>query len=254
MFLFMFLLRRFWVSFRESSFILEGVFGDVERTPIQSRHTKTRVSFANLRCSFSPLTVDLNARDNLTDQSLLSFSVIHGDQTVDLTRFLINSGATVFNKYPQNNSTPHSTTTARELRDGSAFRSWLKALSTGLLSLEDSRETLEVLCSAMSCEDVSNGPRISRHVDRCMIELGVAPKVNGPLFLKVRSLVAPHSARPQSLMSLSRKNIRRALSGSQRTPVVVKRLGAGQPLSATANRSLHLKLPQKLRKFITMGE
>ena len=130
------------------------------------------------------------------------------------------------------------------------YRSWLKSIATGMVSFESSRETFEVLCNAMSCEDDSN--RMSKHVDRCMIELGVAPKVNGPLFLMIRSMMAPFLVRPQSLMNLARIKIRKAVR--QQPKRLNTRPLQHRPISVTADGTRQLHLPQKLRQFINMGE
>ena len=72
------------------------------------------VAAINLLLTSSEHQPDLNVRDSYTDQSLLSFAVVHGDKALAVTRFLINSGAKVFN-------TPTTHSVARRL-DGSAFR------------------------------------------------------------------------------------------------------------------------------------
>jgi len=138
-------------------------------------------------------------------------------------------------------------------------------VTTGLLTLEASAGTFEVLCAAMAQENTENGSsgngsfsgsnRMANHVDRAMIELGVAPKVNGPLFLRIRSAMAPYLARtPQSLMSLARHKIRRALL-LNKGPKRLTTKASQRPLqSLTTQKASQLHLPQKLRQFITMGE
>ena len=102
---------------------------------------------------------------------------------------------------------------------------------------------------------------MAKHVDRAMIELGVAPKVNGPLFLRIRSAMAPYmvAKTPQTLMALARQKIRKALLSNKSQPI--KRLqGSNQSQrlqlqgSVTAQKARQLHLPQKLKQFITMGE
>ena len=72
------------------------------------------VAAINLLLTSSHQQPDLNVRDSYTDQSLLSFAVVHGDKALAVTRFLINSGAKVFN-------IPTTHSISRHL-DGSAFR------------------------------------------------------------------------------------------------------------------------------------
>merc|ERR1719204_1209010 len=124
-----------------------------------------------------------------------------------------------------------------------------------------------------------------RHVDRCMVEMGVAPKVNGPLFLRLRAKMAPHMIRPQSLMSISRTRIRAAILNNRCRNKGLKRLpqrilpsqqqltpsvGANKKQQAdatntttttkhklssvTATRVCQLKLPQKISRYICLGE
>ena len=108
------------------------------------------------------------------------------------------------------------------------------------------------MCNTMSCEDESN--RMSKHVDRCMIELGVAPKVNGPMFLMIRSLMAPFMARPQTLMNLARIKIRKAVKHQPKRLNTTRPVVQLRPISATTDGTRQLHLPQKLKQFISMGE
>ena len=84
----------------------------------QSRYADALAAAQLLLChhhnSVGSGSINVNERDGFSDQSLLSFSVVHGDAALGLTRFLLNSGARVFN-----DPTPHSL--SRRL-DGSAFR------------------------------------------------------------------------------------------------------------------------------------
>ena len=76
-----------------------------------------------------------------------------------------------------------------------------------------------MLCTAM--ESQQNDKRTMRqHVDKTMLELGVAPKINGPLFKKLRAEITPFIAKPQSLRFICIKSIRKSIGKRQREQMI----------------------------------
>jgi hypothetical protein len=130
-------------------------------------------------------------------RTLLTYSVATGDSVLELTRLLLNHGALVL--------PPRSKNT---LRDRSAFTWLLKSLMREQ-SIEKHRDTLLLLCQNMT-EVV--GPEVMRtHVLSTMVHLGHSASVMAPLFLQIRSFVAPFWSQPLPLVHLARSSIRHSL-------------------------------------------
>ena len=219
---------------------LRDASGDTPLLAIRHLLDQSRYSEAyEAVCLLTTHQVDVNVRDLKTDQTLLSFAVQHGDRAEKITRHLLNSGARVWNE-----------PTYKVLLDNSAFKSFLKALMTKRTTIEASTNTINMLCMVMAA-DVN---RMILHVNRCMIELGVAPKVNGPLFLRLRAKMAPFMAKPQSLRSISLAQIRHSILRKNPKRLQRNQLSQLKLSSVTASRVCQLQLPQKLQNYICLGE
>lgn len=142
--------------------------------------------------------VDVNRPDS-SGRTLLTYSVCHGDRTAAFTRHLLNSGARVW----------FEPVVAAEA-SSSAFRWYLKAVMADLTNLESSGETLRALCMVMG-EDMGGPASIKGHVDRTMLEVGYAPKIIGPIFVRIREAMAPFMSRPHSLSYQCVRSVRRSL-------------------------------------------
>jgi len=145
---------------------------------------------------------------NTFGRSLLSQSVTHGDDCVDLTRLLLNNGASVFpfRATPESNADD----VTRE-RDASAF-TWYLRTAMRQQDLSASSLTLKLLCDAMAVE-----PELMRtHVLSTMLHLGQQSSgANSSrlasLFIELKSVMAPYWRQPLPLRCLCVNRIRRAL-------------------------------------------
>ena len=176
--------------------------------------------------------INVNATNMESKGSLLSYAVQHGDKTADVTRLLLNSGASVWQEGDSQNSnkrtqkrSPNGFSQFSPRRnknsnnDESVFRWYLQSLMSGSTDIQASKQTLYMLCTAM--ESQQNDKRTMRqHVDKTMLELGVAPKINGPLFKKLRAEITPFIAKPQSLRFICIKSIRKSIGKRQREQMI----------------------------------
>merc|ERR1712088_753873 len=76
------------------------------------------------------------------------------------------------------------------------------------------------LCTAMESQQQQAGITMGQHVDKTMLEVGVAPKINGPLFKQLRAEIAPFITKPQSLRFICIKSIRKSIGKRQRQQMI----------------------------------
>lgn len=133
---------------------------------------------------------------NGQQRTLLTYSVAKGDAFLTLTRSLLNHGARVL---PARSDI---------IRERSAF-TWLLKSIMAKQGLEGHKATLQVLCQNMA--EVEGPEAMRSHVLSSMIHLGHSATVMAPLFVELRSLVAPFWSQPLALIHLCRKSIRAAL-------------------------------------------
>ena len=181
--------------------------------------------------------INVNATNIESKCSLLSYAVQHGDKTADVTRLLLNSGASVWQDYDSPKTTINSNKRAlkrsqnglsydivsqrrsKNNEDDSVFKCYLRSLMSGGTNIESSKQTLYMLCTAMESQQKSK-ITMRQHIDRTMLELGVAPKINGPLFKKLRAEINPFIAKPQSLRFICIKSIRKSIGKRQRQQMI----------------------------------
>jgi len=169
---------------------------------------------------------------NHQNRSILSFSVIHLDKSFELTRFLINSGATLIQKiYPPNASTIDK---IESERISSAFGWFVRSLMAHNVDreLSGAYDTLCLLTVTMS----QKPQKMKQHVQRTMMQLGKSKIVNGPLFRILYSHMVTYWARPQELRLLAIKMVRKSMGP--------KRLANGASIKK-------LGLPGKLQNFVS---
>merc|ERR1719486_1079304 len=94
---------------------------------------------------------------------------------------------------------------------------------SGCTDIKSSKQTLYMLCTAMESQQQQPGITMGHHVDKTMLELGVAPKINGPLFKQLRAEIAPFIAKPQSLRFICIKSIRKSIGKRQRQQMLPPR-------------------------------
>ena len=185
------------------------------------------------------IKVNVNA-NNEKGGSLLSYAVQYGDKTADVTRLLLNSGASVW-KDIESSSLPQArakrvaptrstegvncsqTRVLKKEDNESAFKAYLRSLMSGITDIKSSKQTLYMLCTAMESQQQQTGITMGQHVDKTMLELGVAPKINGPLFKQLRAEIAPFIAKPQSLRFICIKSIRKSIGKRQRQQMLPPR-------------------------------
>ena len=181
--------------------------------------------------------VNVNAT-NLSRRTILSFAVQHGDRAADVSRLLLNSGASVWpendlifseyrSKYSQkstqilsrgDSNCSQASSGVKEESSESAFKWYLRSLMRGTTSIKDSKQTLYMLCTAM--ESQQHNASMGQHIDKTMMELGVAPKINGPLFKQLRTEIMPFITKPQSLRFICIKSIRKSIGRRQRQQMI----------------------------------
>ena len=102
-------------------------------------------------------------------------------------------------------------------------------------------DSLYVLGTAIKSEGHDLG--FKAIVDRTMVALGSSREVHGPLFRRLRGLLAPYWLQPLQLQKLAVHSLRRSLGP--------KRLStAGHELMLMSR----LKVPRKLQRYITLEE
>jgi len=172
---------------------------------------------------------------NHQDRSLLSYSVTHFDKSIELTRFLINAGATV----SQENLSPNASALdiIEKERISSAYVWFIRSLMArdGINDLEGGHATLRILSLAMS----DNPQKMKQHVQRTMMQLGKSRTVNGPLFKQIHAHMITYWVRPHDLRLQAIKTVRKSMGPKRLANVVsVSRLG----------------LPKKLQEFVNFKQ
>ena len=175
--------------------------------------------------------INVNATNMESKGSLLSYAVQHGDKTAEVTRLLLNSGASVWQEDDSQNSNKRtqkrspngfsqlSQRRTKNSKDDSVFKWYLRSLMAGTTDIKASKQTLYMLCTAMESQQ-NEKSTMRQHVDKTMLELGVAPKINGPLFKKLRAEITPFIAKPQSLRFICIKSIRKSIGKRQREQMI----------------------------------
>ncbi|XP_053648308.1 putative ankyrin repeat protein RF_0381 isoform X1 [Cherax quadricarinatus] len=157
---------------------------------------------------------------NNEGRTLLTYSVEYLDDSLPLTRTLLNHGASVWGAADGSD------------KDQSIFTWFLKAVITHR-RLENCSYTVSILSHMMA----DNPRRMYQHVLRTMFRQSRCYKVLGPVFLELKTLMMPHWTQPATLASLCWRTVRNSL-----TP---KRIHSGTP---------QLGLPPPLESYILLGE
>lgn len=190
----------------------------------------SEVLMSEIRDLLTLLVLDYKASLNALDakgRSLLTYAVEAGDQCLALTRFLINLGAKTFSDQLVNEAA------------SSAFAWFLRAQMRKSKVQNLDEESLYVLGTAIMSEGHDLG--FKAIVDRTMVALGSSREVHGPLFRRLRGLLAPYWLQPLQLRQLAVHSLRRSLGP--------KRLSKGPEQMMS-----RLKVPRKLQRYITLEE
>ncbi|XP_066974018.1 ankyrin repeat and SOCS box protein 6-like [Macrobrachium rosenbergii] len=132
---------------------------------------------------------------NNKGRTLLTYSIEHLDDSLMLTRTLLNNGASVW-------GAPDSCD-----KDQSVFTWFLKAVISRR-KLENCSHTISILSMVMA----ENPRRMHQHVLRTMFRHSRCYKVLGPVFLELKTLMMPHWTQPPSLSSLCWRSVRNSLT------------------------------------------
>lgn len=148
---------------------------------------------------------------NRQGRSLLTYSIYHLDDSVALSRLLLNHGATVWYG-------------AKEDLDQSSFSWFLKSVIQ-LRRLDHCGLTLRLLCQVMG----ESPKRMHAHVLRTMFRHVRCFRVLGPVFLQLKLTMMRYWSQPHDLKYLCWRTVRRSL-GPKRIVAATPRLGLPRPL------------------------
>jgi len=150
---------------------------------------------------------------NLQGRSLLSLSLSYLDDSLEVTRTLINLGARVWPLEPLTGPGPGASV-SEIIRDteSSAF-TWLLRAVVSQRGLENTEASLECVAHVMAAQP----ERMKSHVIRVMLSEGRYPRVLGPVFLQLKTSLAPFWSRPQQLSYLAWARVRRSLGPKRLT-------------------------------------
>ncbi|XP_050724713.1 uncharacterized protein LOC127002695 isoform X2 [Eriocheir sinensis] len=157
---------------------------------------------------------------NNEGRTLLTYSVEHLDDSLPLTRTLLNHGSSAWGAADGTD------------KDQSVFTWFLKAVITHR-RVENCAYTVAILAHVMA----DNPRRMHQHILRTMFRQSRCYKVLGPVFLELKTLMMPHWTQPPTLTSLCWRTVRHSL-----TP---KRIHSGAP---------KLGLPPPLESYILLGD
>lgn len=182
-----------------------------------------------LACQIAKLLLDGGADVDVEDddhQTLLSYSVASLDAACDLTRLLLNYGASVWH------ATDYATDYELPYRGESPFGSFLQAV-VRCRCVDEALVTAALLGRIMGAR-----PEAMRSlVLRSMISHGRHIRVLGPVFLRLKSLLSPYWRQPQRLRYHAWRTIRKSIRPSN----LVRELQ-------------QLGLPPTLNRFINLEE
>jgi len=182
-----------------------------------------------LACQIAKLLLDGGADVDVEDddhQTLLSHSVASLDAACDLTRLLLNYGASVWH------ATDHATDFNLPHRGESPFGTFLQAV-VRCRCVDEALETTALLGRIMGARPEA----MRRLVLRSMISHGRHVRVLGPVFLRIKSLLSPYWRQPQRLRYHAWSTIRKTMRPSN----LVQELQ-------------QLGLPPALNRFINLEE
>ena len=161
-------------------------------------------------------------------RSLLTYSVHYMDDSIELTRVLLNGGASV---WPQGS---HDATSenAGNAEQCSAFTWFLRSIIRRRKLDEQCERTLALLSQVMG----EHPGRMHAHVMRTMFRHAKCYKVLGPVFYHLKISMMRYWTQPQDLVFMCRKTIRSAVGP--------ERIMAGQ--------TSQLGLPNRIQGYLLL--
>ncbi|XP_026813704.1 uncharacterized protein LOC113554175 isoform X4 [Rhopalosiphum maidis] len=159
-------------------------------------------------------------------RSLITYTVHYMDQAIDITRLLLNCGATVWLEDCNSEARLHYVQLLKEYRTktetdlqrcltddpiesplDSIFTWFLRSVMIRRRMDDSCLRTLSLLSQSMG-EDPT---RMHSHVMRTMFSHAQCYNIFGPVFFQIKKALAPQWVQPHSLQQLCRKSIRRSL-------------------------------------------
>jgi len=186
--------------------------------------TLLRRGYFQLACETAKLLLDSGADVDMEDdghQTLLSHSLASLDQACDLTRLLLNYGASVWHASDSDH-----------YRGESPFGSFLQAIIR-CRCVDGALVTTALLGRIMG----SRPEAMRSLVLRSMVSHGRHIRVMGPVFLRLKSLLSPYWRQPQRLRYHAWRTIRKSIAPSN----LVRELQ-------------QLGLPPALTRFISLDD
>lgn len=141
---------------------------------------------------------------NKAGRTLLSYSVTYGDNSLLLTRYLLNSNAEV---WPDIEFETNLIVKVKMERELSAFTWFLRTLMQSQNQFSNFEQTLYLLGQCMG----QKPKQMQTHVTRVMLHLGHSFTAMKPLYLSIRDRLSPYWSQPQSLKYQCLKEIRKAI-------------------------------------------
>lgn len=179
---------------------------------------------------------------NAEGRTLLAYSVSHVDEAIELSRLLINAGASVWplagetsTEQAASSDVAGPSTSSTESTPApvdSIFTCYLRAIMRKRRLDEACFQTLSLIAQSMG----EQPSRMHTHVMRTMFDHARCVRVLGPVFLQMKLTMSQHWGQPQSLQTLARTTFRKHALCSQ------------QPLNRPSLEELGLPLP--LQKFV----
>ena len=143
---------------------------------------------------------------NTEGRSLLTYSVHYMDDSIQLTRVLLNAGASVWPSGGHETST-HSVEHASTTEQCSAFTWFLRSIIRRRKLDEQCERTLALLSQVMG----EQPGRMHGHVMRTMFRHAKCYKVLGPVFYQLKISMMRYWTQPPELIFMCRKAIRSSL-------------------------------------------
>lgn len=140
---------------------------------------------------------------NSEGRSLLTYSVHYMDESIELTRVLLNGGASVWPQGTHDGTSENASNSDQ----CSAFTWFLRSIIRRRKLDEHCERTLALLSQVMG----EHPGRMHAHVMRTMFRHAKCYKVLGPVFYQLKIAMMRYWTQPQDLLFICRKAIRSAV-------------------------------------------
>ncbi|PSN50898.1 hypothetical protein C0J52_05355 [Blattella germanica] len=169
---------------------------------------------------------------NAEGRSLLTYSVHYMDESIELTRVLLNGGATVWPIGSHDSMNSQTIENVSNTEQCSAFTWFLRSVIRRRKLDEQCEQTLALLTQVMG----EHPGRMHGHVMRTMFRHAKCYKVLGPVFYQLKISMMRYWTQPPDLLFMCRKAIRSAV-------------GPERLMSGDANK---LGLPSQIQGYLML--